>query len=1013
MGYEYRGIKLTFEAALYQNGKIEFGYAPLDSYSTQYTLLKLSSDPVNVWKLDESTGDTVTDAQSNQNLTYKMPNQMRPTPGLIVSSSFFSGSSGYQNSNTLIFADDGSFANYGVTDSFSFSAWFKSAAGNSSTKTILSRMNYSDPFKGYSIQLAGGYLQLNLIQSYNTNRLSVQSSDNIYNDGEWHHVVCTYNGTADSSGVKIYVDGQTISTTVPHSSLTVGSNIQELDSSADFMIGGVGKKDLGINVYHFTGSIDDVARWNSVLNSGDVQLLYEKGLEAISAADIEPVGDSTTSFATCGIFASGSSTWNYRDFSPLLGSSILSRSISEFGGAVYTGSFACVDSETSTSAPYETNLGVINWPKHGGKIIFTPPQLRRRLIRSDAHEAERRNYFNSRPFDDRKTISYVVQDNVDASTILPHSVLIEPSYPGIHLKQNLMYDGGIKVPFREVLSAGNSVFLEDELENREVIQPFSETFLPEQGNNENSFYNVGTTSPIFGESSKSFSAKLSSKKSITLNFTIDKKTKMLSSASSIYYLNLGANQWNIPTSSLIDHSTSSFSKLSIQTVNYGIGGTCSGSFFAEDKIGFDSYGNSVVSGSLNIFRTSSNSRNQTIQELGIEFNQSEHINLLSSVYEKSIQRNSSYDARDQELFELPIDDPFLMEKAIIEIPFCLGAGWFNDKTTFLVASASNYAHTASGGSSTPLSHLTFFDEGGPSITVSLFCQKLVKGVKVRDLVFKSTFSHQDDINSTVEFISTKSGSLGQSWNAIVVGNKNNHNILDETQAVNYTSIAGSKTFTGSIKIAAIPSITNCAQIAAFKTFTVSEFANTGSLLTSFNEFMGQDYMTIKDSVSSSVLVGLDPFGRSMGGFSAGEEYSTTQSVLFGDLIANPFYISGSSNRQLITGTLESKFALESTGSYLYCISKLPIGKPKVSPYLVRPGDKLILAVSKSRPVYKSADIRINDSSLSTGKIQNIVSSSYYNNLANNEGHDVYLNTGSINIKFYGSNIKLRQENRPR
>jgi len=999
MGYEYRGIKLTFEAALYQNGKIEFGYAPLDSYSTQYTLVSLSSDPVNVWKLDESAGTTVDDAVGNDDITYKAPGNMIPSAGKIQTSAFFSGSN-----STVIHANVDSFANYSVTNTFSFSAWFKSAVGNSSNKPIVARMDTSFA-KGYILYLEGGYLSVKISQTSSENTLSLRSSLDTYNDGQWHHAVVTYDGTASVSGVKVYVDGQVITMTTVESTLNTSSDIQA--SGIRFCIGANGNQST--TQFNFTGSIDDVAHWNAVITNSDVSRLYEQGLLSVSAADLVGVvtGDSTTSYATCGIFASGSSTWNYRDFAPLLGVMSASRKTSDFGGALYTGSYFDIDNETSVSASYAVNIGINHWPRHGGRITFSPPRLRRQLLRSDLLSDDNQQYFDRSGFDDRRIINYLTQSNVDASTILPLSSIVEPSYPGVHLKQNLISSGGIRLPNRKIISAGHASYMGDETHLFEKTAPFSEDS-PAQGRLTDVFFLTGSIS-AFGENTNSFSRSIENKKQLKLTFNVDKKVKMFTSGSSLYYLNVASKQWNIPTRSLSDHVTSSFQKLSVSTTDAG--GTCNGSLFLEDKIGFDSQGNSIISGNLHIFRsTTGNERNQSTAEIGTLFNLKDHAQILSPEYAKSIQRNSNYEASGDECFALPIDDPFLVEKAVVEIPFCMGDSWFNDKTTMTFISASNFSHTSSGGGKTQLPQLTFFDEGGPSITVSMFCQRNHGTGSVRDLVFKTTFSHIDDAEKTLSFTNLGvSGSSELVHVASLLGNSNsNQNIISDL--VSYKVVGTKKQFTGSVLLKANCAISNCVNITSVKIFT-SQNANTGSLLTQFDTFLNAEFIPVTNLTSPlerlNYLLNFDSFGRSMSGFSAGSggEFITSKDVLFGDSVRNPFYTTGSQQRQTITGSLKAQLDALGTGSYFYCVSKVPLGSQKQAPYIIYPGDKFILAAAKTRPAINSPHIRLNDSSLSTGKITTLVSSSYFNDISDPEGHEVYLNTGSIKLTLYGSNVK--------
>ena len=990
MGYGYRNKKLNFETAIYENGKIEFNYAPLESYSTDYTLVKLSADPSSVWKLDDTTASAI-DSRGVQNLSHKSSVAYN-VDGKISRAAFYSGSS-----TSVTYTGNSSFADFLVTNSFSFSAWFKTT--DSSNQTIAGRMAY-DFSRGYSLRLSGGYIEFTLNKTWNTSTLQARSTLNTYNDGQWHHVVVTYDGTATLNGIKIYVDGQQISTTGPYTSLTTSDNISSPSGQGKFMIGGVGIDNT--NNQQFTGSLDDIAVWSSVLTSADANYIYSNGISSVSSADIQTIGLGSAS-ATCGIFTSGSSTWNFRDLGPLLGSNS-SRLMSDFGGALFTGSYTSIDTNTATTSSYTSNLNINNWPQRGGRITLMPPQLRRKQTRADIHENEKKRFFNETAYDDRKLINYKEENNVDASTTLPLFDVVNPSYPGVHLKQNLISSGGIRTNNRTIISAGHSVFLEDELENKEKISPFTEDRVYSSKSNDDSFFLTGSISS-FGAERNSFSRSLANKKKIQITFPVDKKVKMLTSASSMYYFNPSAKQWNIPSSTLNDHTNNPFVKFSSKTTNLA-SGTSSGSIYLEDKIGFDAYGNSIISGSLDILRTSgAEPANQSTSEIGNLFNLSNHVELLSSEYPKSVQRNSDYNSSD-ELFVLPITEPFLVEKAVIELPFCMGNGWFNDKTSFLLVSASNFAHTSSMSVVTALPPLTFYDEGGPAITISLFCQKNFGTGSVRDLVFKSTFTHSDDDSGNADFVVARSGSLNQTWNAVIVGNKDNQNIISDS--VNYNTVGSNKTFTGSVVVRSEAAISNAAQVAVFKSFNMSSYASSGSMLSSFSDFLNTEYTTLNDPISSSLLLGLDPFGRAMGGFEAGGEFSTTQDVLFGTSIKNPFYFSNASDRQTISSNLETKFNTQGTGSFVFCMSKASLGKPKQSPYVVYPGDKFILAASKTRPAFRSVDIRLNDASLAKG-ITNVVSSSYFSNISNAEGHDVVFNTGSISITLYGSSVKLGGE----
>ena len=80
---------------------------------------------------------------------------------------------------------------------------------------------------------------------------------------------------------------------------------------------------------------------------------------------------------------------------------------------------------------------------------------------------------------------------------------------------------------------------------------------------------------------------------------------------------------------------------------------------------------------------------------------------------------------------------------------------------------------------------------------------------------------------------------------------------------------------------------------------------------------------------------------------------------------------------------------------------------KTSPYLIYPGEKLILAVSKTRPAFSSSVCQYSALNTDATKLGfgTLISSSFFNDLRNSSGHDVQLNTGSISITVYGSYVK--------
>lgn len=84
-----------------------------------------------------------------------------------------------------------------------------------------------------------------------------------YNDGLYHHVVCTWDGTTDANGVTINVDGLRVSATValdgpPGTSVT------------PFALGSFGALSSGF----FAGTLDEVALYPSALSIATIQAHY-------------------------------------------------------------------------------------------------------------------------------------------------------------------------------------------------------------------------------------------------------------------------------------------------------------------------------------------------------------------------------------------------------------------------------------------------------------------------------------------------------------------------------------------------------------------------------------------------------------------------------------------------------------------------------------------------------------------------------------------------------------------
>ena len=81
-------------------------------------------------------------------------------------------------------------------------------------------------------------------------------------NSKWHHLVGTFSGNSNRSGLKIYVDG------VLDNTGTAGAISNSILNNIAVQIG------AGNALSHFTGSVDEVQIWNVELSSTDVTDLY-------------------------------------------------------------------------------------------------------------------------------------------------------------------------------------------------------------------------------------------------------------------------------------------------------------------------------------------------------------------------------------------------------------------------------------------------------------------------------------------------------------------------------------------------------------------------------------------------------------------------------------------------------------------------------------------------------------------------------------------------------------------
>jgi len=605
-----------------------------------------------------------------------------------------------------------------------------------------------------------------------------------------------------------------------------------------------------------------------------------------------------------------------------------------------------------------------------------------------------------------------------------------------------------------------------------MTKPFSESACFEQGNATDAFYATGSNGSI-GENPGSFSRSLFNKEQIKLSFAVTSRTTMLPNSCSIYYFNRTSGTWNIPSKAAGDH-VGPFNKFAVSTNWYPTSGTTGygytrGTTLLEDAKAFDAYGRAVASGSLEIYRQAvdydadglgvfnNSSRYAGSSIKGNEIGKSIYyrgvsvIDALIDDFSNSVQRASIYEATRDETFELNIDQPFLLEKAVFELPFCFGSSWFQDRTVTSL-SVSTGTYTPTGRSFAPW---LYTDTGGPAVTVSLFCQKNYGQTSIRDLIAKGTITHSEDAKLTA--VARRLGIVERGAYGVAVepfGLRNPNATVRQTSA--------SSAVTSSVIVKTAAAVTNGVNgLTAAIWFMTSSLEDSGTdaykqpgyevyykreLLTKYKEIVkdpdlyGKTEFPLSSfaALQTSVVSTIDPIGRGMTGFSPsggsifGGEYASSQAFSKnGDpIVLNPYYSDNSTSSDRITAynNLESFFNQLGTDiqTYVPNYNGVPANLPypgifrpqawiynifpaevfsatKESPYLINPGDKLVLMISKTRPAISASghDVR-SDVDANTGK--NILTK-LVPITGSVSGHDIQLNSGSINMTFYGSYVR--------
>ena len=161
-------------------------------------------------------------------------------------------------------------ASLGITNSISVSAWVKipttnTGGGGANIQVIIAEDPTSSGKRNWNLFWRGGGIDSFYFVVHNTNLSSAaaQSVGVTPNSGQWIHILATYDGTANTNGIKLYIDG------VLNAQGTASSTGINSFTSSEPNIGRL----TGQNQWNFEGNIDEVAVWNSELSASDANAI--------------------------------------------------------------------------------------------------------------------------------------------------------------------------------------------------------------------------------------------------------------------------------------------------------------------------------------------------------------------------------------------------------------------------------------------------------------------------------------------------------------------------------------------------------------------------------------------------------------------------------------------------------------------------------------------------------------------------------------------------------------------
>jgi hypothetical protein len=187
----------------------------------------------------------------------------------------------------VVFAD---FFEVDRWDSFTVDFWIRDAARNPLPVVVLQRTYGTDVgYNGFDVMLARGLVELRIYRVWPGNGLGVRATEPIGRDA-WQHVSVTYDGSSTAAGLRLYVDGKRVPTTVLR---------DRIHKKAGVVAHGEGHLTLGERFRDRgfkDGQLDELRVFDRALAPVEIENLHDGEALAASLSDAEAQRDALLEF---------------------------------------------------------------------------------------------------------------------------------------------------------------------------------------------------------------------------------------------------------------------------------------------------------------------------------------------------------------------------------------------------------------------------------------------------------------------------------------------------------------------------------------------------------------------------------------------------------------------------------------------------------------------------------------------------------------------------------------------